>query len=61
MKNNKSPSDYCKSQGLKSLQQCSELSGFPVSTLRDMHRNDFKRFKCVVAGCVVIDNEPDKE
>jgi hypothetical protein len=46
------PSQQAKAMGLKNLSQVIELSGWPRSTLVDMHRNHPKRFEIVLLGCL---------
>lgn len=54
------PSQQAKSAGLKSLTQVIDISGWPRSTLIDMHRKHPKRFKAVLLGCVaqLEENKP---
>ena len=51
------PSKQAKAAGLKSLQAMSEATGWPVSTLRDMHENYPQRFKFLVDACVAKNHE----
>lgn len=43
-------SKYCKSQGLDSVVELSEISTVPKSTLDRMWHNKRQVFKCLVAG-----------
>lgn len=45
------PSQQAKAAGLKSLQQVSEITGKPIQTLRDWHKDQPKLFAIVLAGC----------
>jgi hypothetical protein len=49
-----SPSKQAKAAGLKNLLSMSEATGWPVSTLSDMHRNYPERFKFLVDACVAM-------
>jgi hypothetical protein len=46
------PSQQAKAAGLKNLNQVIELSGWPRSTLVDMHRKHPVRFEIVLLGCL---------
>ena len=48
------PSEQCKSAGLKSLAELVRISGVSEQTLINWHRNKPILFVCVVAGAVVI-------
>lgn len=52
-----SASQYCKSQGLKSLVELSGISNVPTRTLFRMYIDNNKHFKCLVAGAVAIKNK----
>ena len=41
-------SEQVKLEGLKSLRQFSEITGVPVTTLQDWHRNKKKLFKMLL-------------
>jgi len=41
-------SEQVKNAGLKSLRQFSEITGVPVTTLQDWHRNKEKLFKMLL-------------
>lgn len=47
---------YSKKAGVKSLKELTELSGFPLSTLRDMYNKHPERFKTVLYGCLYRKN-----
>jgi len=49
-----SPSQYAKSQGLKSLKQASEITEKPIRTLQDWHKDQPTLFRVVIAGCVSL-------
>ena len=48
-----SPSEQCKSAGLKSLAELSKISGESVQTLINWHKNKPLLFKVLIAGAVV--------
>jgi len=50
--NTNSPSQYCKSQGLSSMVELSELCNKPKTTLNDWWNDNRELFICVVAGAV---------
>jgi hypothetical protein len=48
------PSEQCKTAGLKSLAELAKISGVSVQTLINWHRDKPALFAVVVAGAVVI-------
>lgn len=48
------PSQQAKAYGAKTLSGVSKVSGFPVSTLRDMCRKHPVRFKTVCLGSLAM-------
>jgi hypothetical protein len=48
------PSKQAKAAGLKNLLAMSYATGWPLSTLSDMHRNYPDRFKFLVDACVAL-------
>jgi len=44
------PSEVCKSSGLKSLAELSELSGESVQTLNNWYKGEPRRFEIVLKG-----------
>lgn len=46
------PSEKCKSAGLKSLAELSEISGESVQTLNNWHKNKPRLFDLVLMGAV---------
>lgn len=44
------PSEVCKSAGLKSLTELSEISGESVQTLNNWFKNEPRRFELVLKG-----------
>lgn len=49
-----SPSDQCKTAGLKSLAELAKISGVSIQTLINWSRDKPHLFATVVAGAVVI-------
>jgi len=47
-------SEKCKSAGLKSLAELSELTGVPLSTLHDRNRNDPQQIDNLIRAAVMI-------
>jgi hypothetical protein len=47
-------SQKCKSAGLKSLAELSELTGVPLSTLHDRNRNDPQQIDNLIRSAVMI-------
>ena len=47
-----SPSEQCKSAGLKSLAELSRISGESVQTLINWHKNKPKLFSVLIAGAI---------
>ena len=45
-------SEEVKLAGVKSLRQFSEITGVPVTTLRDWHKNKKKLFEILLKGSV---------
>ena len=48
------PSEQCKSAGLKSLAELVRISGVSEQTLINWHRSKPKLFVCAIAGAVAI-------
>ena len=46
------PSEQCKSAGLKSLVELSEISGESVQTLNNWHKNEPRRFELILKGAL---------
>jgi hypothetical protein len=44
------PSEVCKSAGLKSLAELSEISGESVQTLNNWFKNEPRRFELILKG-----------
>ena len=49
------PSKQAKEAGLKSLKQVSVMTGKPVTTLHNWHKDSPRLFKIVLIGCAALD------
>jgi len=52
--NNITPSKAAKGYGLKTLTEITNITGTPVRTLWDWHREKPKLFKAVCLGCIAM-------
>ena len=47
------PAQECKSYGLKSLTQASELTGWTTKALGDWHKSNPQRFRIIMQGLAI--------
>ena len=53
------PSKQAKDAGLKSLKQVSEMTGKPVTTLHNWHKDSPQLFRIVLIGCAALDEREE--